>query len=121
MDEERARHPVDRNQYDRKYNAAAPATGQRSDRHRVDEIGHPEQVPRDRWAARIGFTDEPPVCDEWRQDAGQNVANAGRNGKEPGQLTLEIPNQKHAAEDPERLDSDQPVLRNAGNDGAEGP
>src|SRR6516165_9979975 len=121
MDEKRTRHPVDRDQHDRKYDAAATTAGQRSDRHRVDEIGHAEQVPRDRCAARIAFTDKPPVGDEWRQDAGQNVANAGWNGKDPGQLTLEIPNKKPPAENRERGDPNKPGLGKAGNEGAEGP
>src|SRR5262249_53980265 len=43
------------------------ASGQRSERDRVDEIGHAEQVPGDCRRARVWLRAEPPAGDERRK------------------------------------------------------
>ena len=63
----------------------------------------------------------PPVGDERRNESRQDVADARRDREDPRQLPLEISDEEHAAENPERLDADQPVLRDATDDRAKRP
>ena len=62
---------------------------------------------------------QPTIGDKRRKESRQDVADARRDREDPRQLPLEISDEEHAAEDPERLDADQPVLRDAADDGAE--
>jgi hypothetical protein len=63
---------------------------------------------------------EPPIDHDRRRNTCQAVTDSGRNG-EYWRLPLEVGNEEHAAEESERLDSDQPMLRNGGNAVAERP
>jgi len=112
---------LDRDQHDRKDNASAAATGQRADGEGVDQVSHAEQVPRDCRLARIGLSGNPPIGDKRRKESRQDVADAGLDREDSGQLPLEISDEEHAAEDSERLDADQPVLRDAVDDRAKRP
>src|SRR5262249_40413809 len=63
----------------------------------------------------------PPEGEERREEPRQAAPDARRNREDARQLPLEISDEEHAAEDPERLDADQPVLRDAADDRAERP
>src|SRR6516165_2048946 len=121
MDQECARHGVGRDQHDRKDDTSSATAGERAEHDRVDQVGHAEQVPRDCRRARIWLSGNPPVGDERRKKSRQDVADARRDREDPRQLPLEISDEEHAAEDPERLDADQPMLRDAADDRAERP
>src|SRR6516165_10508740 len=120
VDEEGTRHAVDRDQHDRKDDAATATSGERSDRDGVDQIGHAEQVPRDGGGAGIRFAGKPPVRDQGCKNARQDVAHSGWDREQPRQLPLEIADQEHSTENPDRLYGNQPVLWDDGNDLAEG-
>jgi hypothetical protein len=61
----------------------------------------------------------PPIGDDWRKQTGQRVTNSCRDSEHSRQFTLPPPDEKDAAENPEDLDPDQPVLWDGGEDGAE--
>ena len=116
MDQEPARHPIDRNKHGGEHDSSTTATSECTDRHGVDEIGHTEQVPGNRGAASVGFPHIPPVSDDRSEDPSQDISNTGRNRKYAWQLALNIANQEQPAEYPERLNANRPMLGNAGND-----
>src|SRR5262249_59830165 len=100
---------------------SSATAGERAEQDGVNQVGHAEQVPDDCRRARIWPSGNPPVGDERREESRQDVADARRNREDARQLLLEISDEEHAAEDPERLDADQPVLRDASDDRAERP
>jgi hypothetical protein len=92
------------------YLAVYPS-GNRAQPHSIDEIGHTEEVPRNRGAARLRLAAVPCIGNEGREQSGGDVANSGRQPERTGQLAREIADQPHASQDTERLDADEPVLR----------
>jgi hypothetical protein len=97
MDQECARHGVDRDQHERKDDTSPAAGGEHTEHDRVDQVGHAGQVPGDSRRARVRFSSNPPVGDERSKKSGQDVADAGRDREGPGQLPLEVSDEEHAA------------------------
>jgi len=91
--EERARHAVRRDEHDWEDDAAPAAGGKGAQRHGIDEIGHAEEIPRDRSAACIGLAAIPRIGNERREQSGRDVADAGRQREKTGQLAREIADQ----------------------------
>jgi len=93
VDEERSWYAVCRDEHDREHDAAPTAAGKRAQCHGIDEIGHAEEIPRDRSAARIGLASIPRIGNERREQSGRDVADAGRQREKTGQLAREIADQ----------------------------